>query len=83
MRFLFMLILSLSLTGCGSYIVIPKTDVPEELLKECKALTLLPVGTTDPRKVLDNVGENAAIYKDCADRQKRSIAAIKKLTGKE
>lgn len=83
MRFLFIVILFLSLTGCSSYIIVPKIEVPPELLKECPSLIALPADTVDPKKVLDNVGTNATLYKECADRQKRSIAAIKKLTGKE
>lgn len=83
MRFLYIVILFLSLTGCSSYIVVPKIEVPAELLKECSALVPLPTDTVDPKKVLDNVGINAALYKECADRQRRSITAIKKLTGKE
>jgi hypothetical protein len=84
MRFLFMLTLLTMLTGCGNYILVPKLDVPEELLVECKSsLVEIPKGTTDARAILDNVAANTIIYKECADRQKRSVAAIKKLTGKE
>lgn len=66
----YVLILSLLLTGCSTFVPVNQKfpDVPKELMVKCQDLNLVPDGETKLSGVLSVVSSNYALYHECSAR---------------
>jgi hypothetical protein len=84
MKYLWILLLSFSLLGCGSLAKKPDAIISEKIIHidpraliPCSDLTTIPDNDKSFETLIDSVVRNAEIYLDCRNKQNTSIKLLK------